>query len=83
MFDESSRNYKNSQIFLEISPIQKEVPPLYELQDHAYEQQNPSTVNLNDEKMRMEILNASFILSSITTVIKAPSNWLSFNKLQI
>ena len=28
---------KNRQNFLEISPVQKEVPPRHKLQDHAYE----------------------------------------------
>ena len=28
---------KNLQNFLEISPVQKEVPPPHKLQDHAYE----------------------------------------------
>ena len=32
---------KNPQIFLGISPIQKEVPLSYKLQDLAYEQYNP------------------------------------------
>ena len=32
---------KNLQSFIEISPMQKEVLPLHELQDHMYEYQNP------------------------------------------
>ena len=32
---------KNSESFLEISPMQKEVPPSHKLQGHACEQQNP------------------------------------------
>ena len=32
---------KNLQSFLEVSPLEKEVLPSHELQDHAYEEQNP------------------------------------------
>ena len=43
---------KNLQQFLNISPVQKEVPPSHKLQDHAYKQQNPSGLKEDSPSQR-------------------------------
>ena len=39
---------KKLQSFLELSPMQKEVSPIYKLEDHAYEKQNPFKIKGNN-----------------------------------
>ena len=43
---------KNLQQFLNISPVQKEVPPSHKLHDHAYKQQNPSGLKEDSPSQR-------------------------------